>query len=51
MAKKNKKLYKSITHIKLELANTGKLDLLDELGSVYLQLVQSYIVYKNIVKY
>jgi hypothetical protein len=36
--KKPKCLHKSINNIKLELANTGKLNLLNELGDAYLTL-------------
>ncbi|HAI69700.1 MAG TPA: hypothetical protein DCM38_09755 [Gammaproteobacteria bacterium] len=43
--KKPKGLHKSINNIKLELANTCKLNLLNELGSAYLTLCQNYIDY------
>jgi putative transposase len=55
--KKPKCLHKSINNIKLELANTGKLNLLNELGDAYLTLMQSYIDYifdnglKNVSSY
>jgi transposase len=55
--KKPKGLHKSINNIKLELANTGKLNLLNELGNAYLTLMQNYIDYifenelKNVSSY
>jgi putative transposase len=55
--KKPKGLHKSLNNIKLELANTGKLKLLNELGDAYLTLMQNYIDYifdneiKNVSSY
>jgi hypothetical protein len=55
--KKTKGLHKSIKNIKLELANTGKLNLLNELGDAYLTLMQNYTDYifdneiKNVSSY
>jgi len=50
--KKPKGLHKSINNIKLELANTGKLNLLNELGEAYLTLCQNYIdyIFENEIK-
>ena len=56
-SKKPKGLHKSINNIKLELANTGKLNLLNELGDAYLTLCQNDIDYifdnevKNVSRY
>jgi putative transposase len=43
--KKSNKLIKSINHIKLDLANPGKVSQLNELGDAYMLLVQIYIDY------
>ena len=48
MAKKNKKknnfkFHKAITHIKLDFANDGKLEKLNEVGAAFMLLVQAYI--------
>jgi putative transposase len=50
--KKPNGLHKSINNIKLELANTGKLNLLNELGDAYLTLMQNYIddIFDNEIK-
>jgi transposase len=61
MTKKRQKkpfsLYKSINHIKLKLANTGKLNRLNKLGEAYSLLMQNFIDYifenelKNVSSY
>ncbi|RKZ92947.1 MAG: hypothetical protein DRR19_02770 [Candidatus Parabeggiatoa sp. nov. 1] len=44
-SKKTNKLIKSLNHIKLDLANIGKPNKLNELGDAYIFVVQSYIDY------
>lgn len=43
--RKNNKLYRAITHIKLHFANSGKLEKLNQLSEVYMALVQAYVNY------
>jgi hypothetical protein len=58
VAKKNKKkkynfkLHKAVTHIKLDFANDGKLERLNELGAAFMVLVQAYIdhIFDNALK-
>lgn len=43
--KKSNKIKRAITHIKLDLANSGKLDKLKDVAKVYMTLVQAYVTY------
>lgn len=50
--KNNFKLHKAVTHIKLDFANDGKLERLNELGAAFILLVQAYIdhIFDNALK-
>ncbi|MBW2100677.1 MAG: hypothetical protein JRG68_08000 [Deltaproteobacteria bacterium] len=41
--RKNNKIHRAITHIKLDFANVGKLNRLDDLKKAFMPLVQDYV--------